>query len=130
MVVIVPWPEKGKFSFSLLFSCKVLQTAKGLCFHEAVSESSQNHRMADSGGTSGSHPIQDPWLMQGYLETVAQDHVQTAFEYLQGWRLHNLSRQPMQCSVTLTVKTCFLIFKVNFPCFNFYVLYIYIAAPP
>ncbi|KAK4806816.1 hypothetical protein QYF61_005612 [Mycteria americana] len=35
-----------------------------------------------------------PLLKQGYLEPVAQDHVQTAFEYLQGGRLHNLSGQP------------------------------------
>jgi len=34
-------------------------------------------------------------LHQGHLEPVAQDHVQTAFEYLQGWRLHNLSGQPV-----------------------------------
>jgi len=31
-----------------------------------------------------------PLLKQGCLELVVQDHVQTAFEYLQGGRLHNL----------------------------------------
>jgi len=30
-------------------------------------------------------------LKQGHLKPVAQDCVQVAFEYLQGWRLHNLS---------------------------------------
>ena len=32
-------------------------------------------------------------LKQGHLDLVTQDHVQTAFEYLQGWRLRNLSGQ-------------------------------------
>ena len=42
-------------------------------------------------------------LKQGRLELVAQDHVQKAFECLQGWRLHSL------CSVTLTVKRFFFL---------------------
>lgn len=33
---------------------------------------------------------------QGHLEPFAQDHVQVALEYLQRWRLHNLSGWPMQ----------------------------------
>ena len=39
----------------------------------------------------------DPTLLlkQSQLEPVAQDHVQAAFEYLQGWRLHNLPEQPV-----------------------------------
>jgi len=45
----------------------------------------------------------DPWrsfdptplLRQGHLEPVAQVHVQMAFEYLQGRRLHNFSSQPV-----------------------------------
>ena len=36
-----------------------------------------------------------PLLKQGHPEPVAQDRVQTAFEYIQGWRLHNLSGQPV-----------------------------------
>ena len=36
-----------------------------------------------------------PLLKQGHVEGVAQDCVQMAFEYLQGWRLHNLSGQPV-----------------------------------
>jgi len=44
-------------------------------------------------------PLEVIWsnslLKQGYLEPVAQGCVQTAFEYLQGWRLHNLSGQPV-----------------------------------
>ena len=34
-------------------------------------------------------------LKQGHSEPLAQDRAQTAFEYLQGWRLHNLSGQPV-----------------------------------
>ena len=34
-------------------------------------------------GTSGGHIVQPALLKQGHLELVAQDHVQTAFEYLQ-----------------------------------------------
>jgi len=34
-------------------------------------------------------------LKQGCLGQFSQVHVQTAFEYLQRWRLHNLSRQPV-----------------------------------
>lgn len=41
-----------------------------------------------------------------------------AFEYLQQWRLHILPWQPVQCSVTLTVKTCFLMFGRSLLCFS------------
>jgi len=34
-------------------------------------------------------------IEHGCLDPVAQDHVQTAFQYLQGERLHNLSGQPV-----------------------------------
>ena len=36
-----------------------------------------------------------PLLKQGHLEPAAQEHIQTASEYLQGWRIHNLPRQPV-----------------------------------
>jgi len=34
-------------------------------------------------------------LKQGHLELIAQDHVQVAFECLQGQRLHIISGQPV-----------------------------------
>ncbi|KAK4828375.1 hypothetical protein QYF61_026113 [Mycteria americana] len=40
-------------------------------------------------------PQPTPLLKQGHLEPVAQDRVQTAFEYLQGWRLHKLPGQSV-----------------------------------
>lgn len=36
-----------------------------------------------------------PLIEQAYLAPVTQDHVQLGFEYLQGWRVHSLSRQPV-----------------------------------
>lgn len=36
----------------------------------------------------------DP-AQEGYQELVAQDHIKTGFEYLQGWKHHSLSRQPV-----------------------------------
>uniref|UniRef100_A0A8C0ES58 receptor protein-tyrosine kinase n=1 Tax=Bubo bubo TaxID=30461 RepID=A0A8C0ES58_BUBBB len=45
--------------------------------------------------SSGGHLVQCPLLKQGHLELVAHNHIQTAFEYLQGWRLHNLPGQPV-----------------------------------
>jgi len=47
------------------------------------------------------------------LDAVVQDHVQTAFG-LQGWRLHNLPRQPVPVlSQKVTVKKCFVMFRRN-----------------
>jgi len=34
-------------------------------------------------------------IMQVHLDMVAQDHIQMAFEDLQGWRLHDLPGQPV-----------------------------------
>ena len=42
-------------------------------------------------------PLEVTWfnslLLQGHSDQVAQDHVQTVYEYLQGGRLHNFSVQ-------------------------------------
>lgn len=66
-------------------------------------------------GTSGGHLAQAPLLKQSRLQTVAQDRSQTALEYLQGGRLHKLPGMAYlcQCSVTLTVKKGFLMFRGN-----------------
>ena len=50
-------------------------------------------------GTSGGHLVQPPLLKQGHLQPVDQDRVQTACEYLQGWRLYSLSGQLCWVSV-------------------------------
>lgn len=60
--------------------------------------SRQNHRMAVVRRTSGSqllqHPAQARTPRAGFLKKHL-DHVQVALEYLQGWRLHHLSKQPV-----------------------------------
>jgi len=44
-------------------------------------------------GTSGGHLLQP--AKAALPKAGCQIRVQMAFEYLQGWRLHNLSGQPM-----------------------------------
>ena len=57
--------------------------------------SSQNYRMLevkrDLWRSSGQHRL----LKQDHLQPISQDHVQMAFEYLQGWRHHNFFGQPL-----------------------------------
>jgi len=54
-----------------------------------------NHRMVEVGSDLWRSSCPALLLKQGHLEQVAHDHVQMAFEYLQRWRLHNLSEQPV-----------------------------------
>lgn len=52
-----------------------------------------------------------PLLKLGHLQYVAQDQAHTAFEDLQGKRLHHLSQQPIPVlhhSQHVIVKRCFL----------------------
>lgn len=58
--------------------------------------------------------VQCPSSEQGQLWQVSQDHIQTRFEYLLVWRLHNRFGQLFQCLKTLTVKQFFLSFQWNF----------------
>lgn len=44
-----------------------------------------------SGRWKEHHVVQPPGSKHGQLERVAQDLVQTGFEYLQGWGFHNLA---------------------------------------
>jgi len=50
--------------------------------------------MVEVGSLLWRSSVPNPLLKQGHLELVAQVHVQMASGYLQGWKLHNLSRQP------------------------------------
>ena len=56
--------------------------------HHNIHHSFSIHRITEwfrLQGTSDPTPL----LKQGHVEQVAQDHVQMAFEYLQGCRLHD-----------------------------------------
>lgn len=51
--------------------------------------------MVEVEGTSGGHLDQPHCSSRGPQSQQAQDHVQTDFEYLQGWR-YNLPGQPVR----------------------------------
>lgn len=53
-------------------------------------------------------------LALAQAELIAHVHVQMSFEYLQGWRLHRCSGQPMPFLLHALSKRCFLIFRGNF----------------
>jgi len=79
-----------------------------------MSEYAQNHRLTEVGRDLWRSSGPTPLIKQGHLEPVVQDHVQTGFEYLQGWRLHSLSGKPV---LVLLVKKCSLRFRGNLLCF-------------
>lgn len=73
-------------------------------------------------GTCGGH-LGQPQIKQGPPEQGARDPVQATFEDLQGGdstaSLCSLSHLHLcQCSVTCTVKKCFLMFRQNLLCSN------------
>lgn len=62
-------------------------------------------------GTSGD-PLVKPLSKQGQEQQAAQGRVQSAFEYLQGRRLHNLSGQPVPVFDHLHSELHFFLFNV------------------
>ena len=44
---------------------------------------------------SGDRLVESPLLKQDQLERDSQYRIQLGFEYFHGWRLHNLSGQPV-----------------------------------
>ena len=68
--------------------------------------------------SSGGHLIQPPLLRQGHSKPVAQNCGQTAFEYLQGGRLHNLSGQPVPVLTHPHSKTVFPDVQMEPPVFQ------------
>lgn len=62
-------------------------------------------------GSSRGHLAQLAVIKQGHPQLVTQDCVQTAFEYLPGWRLPTPFWPACQCLVTFAVEKCFLMFR-------------------
>uniref|UniRef100_A0A8B9Q4U4 Transmembrane protein 19 n=1 Tax=Apteryx owenii TaxID=8824 RepID=A0A8B9Q4U4_APTOW len=80
---------------------------------------SQNHRTVEFGRDLWRSSSPTLLLKQGHLEHVAQDPVQVGFEYLQGWRLHNLSGQPVPVLCHPHSKEVFHYVQLELPVFQF-----------
>ena len=66
------------------------------------------------------HAVPTPCYVQGRhpADQAAQSHIQPGLECLQGWGIHSLLGQPVQCVTTLWVKNFPLISNVNLPCLS------------
>ena len=64
------------------------------------------------------HPVPTPCYVQGRQPAAqaAQSHIQPGPECLQGWGIHSLLGQPVQCVTTLWRKNFLLILNLNLPC--------------
>jgi len=77
----------------------------------------QNHRMVKVR--------RDLWcdlvhlLKQGHLQKVSKDHVQTAFEYLQERRFHNLPGHPVPVLSDLHIEKVLSDAQTEAPMFQF-----------
>jgi len=78
---------------------------------------SWNHRMAWVEKDHSAHPVSTPCYVQGRqpADQAAQSHIQPGLECLQGWGIHSLLGQPVQCVTTLWVKNFLLIYNLNLP---------------
>ena len=66
------------------------------------------------------HPVPTPCYVQGHQPAAqaAQSHIQPGLECLQGWGIHSLLGQPVQCVTTLSVKNFLLISNLNLSCLS------------
>ena len=64
--------------------------------------------------------FQTPCYVQGRqpADQAAQSHIQPGLECLQGWGIHSLLGQPVQCITTFRVKNFLLISNLNLPCLS------------
>lgn len=67
----------------------------------------QNPKLLQLERVSGNHLLQPSAQTRVYLKLVSQSHIQVGFGYLQQWRLHSLSGQPMPVFSTLRVQEGF-----------------------
>jgi len=81
---------------------------------------SQNHRMAWVEKDHNAHPVPTPCYVQGRQPPgqAAQSHIQPGLECLQGWGIHSVLGQPVQCISTLWGKNFLLISNLNLPCLS------------
>lgn len=75
----------------------------------------QSHKVFQSGRVLRKAAGPSSLLKQGHPEPIVQHHVQAAFVYLQGQRIHNLPRKSL---FTLTVKIVFLAVQRNLLSFS------------
>jgi len=68
---------------------------KSTIFQNLVKYNTITERRVEAGRVLWRASGQTPLLKQGHVDPAAQEHVQMAFAYLQGWRLHHLSGQPV-----------------------------------
>ena len=63
------------------------------------------------------HLVSTPCYVQGHqpADQAAQSHIQPGLECLQGWGIHSLLGQPVQCVTTLWGKNFFLRSNLNLP---------------
>ena len=66
------------------------------------------------------HRVSTPCYVQGRqpADQAAQSHIQPGLGCLQGWGIHSLLGQPVQCVTTLWVKNFLLISNLNLPCLS------------
>jgi len=66
-------------------------------------------------------PVPTPCYVQGHqpADQAAQSDIQPGLECLQGWGVHSLLGQPVQCVTTLWGKNFLLISNLNLPCLSF-----------
>ena len=76
--------------------------------------------MAWVGKDHNAHPVPTPCYVQGCQPAAqaAQSHLQPGLECLQGWGIHSLLGQPVQCVTTLWGKNFLLISNLNLPCLS------------
>ena len=63
----------------------------------------KDHRMAWAEKDHDEHRVSTPCYVQGH-QPAAQSHIQPGLECLQGWGIHSLLGQPVQCVTTLWGK--------------------------
>jgi len=66
------------------------------------------HRMAWVEKDHNDHGVPTPCYVQGHQppDQAAQSHIQPGLECLQGWGIHSLLGQPVQCITELLILLC------------------------